>query len=195
MRINKEYKIITLILCIFLLFPLNTRAVSDGSTLRKQVLTLIKSCSKYDVKRIRACAGGKNVLHTTEKTFIKLIKKGNKKYFSADIAKIKISGNKATVYVNVTQLSGWNVTSNALADYASGLDLSPRALKNAIKKAYYFALTEPEEDEVITKRYKLQYEKKDGKWIVTPNKALYELMDGGMCTQLLDFTKHPERYV
>lgn len=189
-------RIIILFVTIWLIsIPLHTHAASDQTVIRKQVNTLLKACKKYDLAKIRSCTGGAKILYTSDKTFIRLIKKGNNKYFSADIQKIKVSKDKATVYLNVTELSGWNVSISAISEYSDYLDRSPKALKNAIKKYYYYAITDPQEGDIVTYKCKLTYVKNNGKWVVKPDKKLYELMDGGLCTLLLDFAKNPKKYL
>lgn len=197
MKLTKKVITILMIICITLsLCPVSTSAKSPKKEIEKQTQGLLKAIKKYNIPKIRTYCAVNDVLHIKKKSIVKYIKKANKKYFDAEIKRIKVSGNNATVTLRVSQFSGWMVFDNALSEYNRTLSFDSNDFFDLIETYYDILLQNPEQDqELISYNLKLKFTKKNGKWkLAKSNNAFFDLLDGGLATSLEDLSKNPKKY-
>ena len=192
MKTLKKVITILMIICITLsLCPVSVSAKSPKKEIQKQTQGLFKAAKKYDISKVKKyCAPGSSVLHIKDKHFQKYIKKGNKKYFDAEIKKISVKKDTATVTVRITNLSGWNIADNAISEYYRSLDFSTQNFENCIDSYYELALEDPTDDDVSSYTFKLKYKKINNKWLISKiNSGFLEMLDGGFAERLDQFSK------
>lgn len=179
-------------------FVISAHAADQTARVTKQVNTYMTAIKKYDIPKIKKMLIDKDVLHVTDKTAQKHIRKINRECLNYEIRSVKVRGRTASVKIHVRQYNGRQDFEWALRDiFLSYHKLSSgnqviRKLNKGLRDYY-----RPEdEDAYLQYNINIKLTKKGNQWMINRmDKKTVQFKDARLAYFFEDFAKHPNRYL
>lgn len=203
MKNSKKILKTILIFAMILYFVSNSSVISahaadQTARVTKQVNTYMTAIKKYDINKIKKMLIDKDVLHVTDKTAQKHIRKINRECLNYEIRSVKVRGKSASVKIHVRQYNGRQDFEWALRDiFLSYHKLSSgnqviKKLNKGLRDYYH-----PEdEDAYLQYNINIKLTKKGNQWMINRmDKKTVQFKDARLAYFFEDFAKHPNRYL
>lgn len=179
-------------------FVISAHAADQTARVTKQVNTYMTAIKKYDINKIKKMLIDKDVLHVTDKTAQKHIRKINRECLNYEIRSVKVRGRSASVKIHVRQYNGRQDFEWALRDiFLSYHKLSSgnqviKKLNKGLRDYYH-----PEdEDAYLQYNINIKLTKKGNQWMINRmDKKTVQFKDARLAYFFEDFAKHPNRYL
>lgn len=179
-------------------FVISAHAADQTARVTKQVNTYMTAIKKYDINKIKKMLIDKDVLHVTDKTAQKHIRKINRECLNYEIRSVKVRGKSASVKIHVRQYNGRQDFEWALRDiFLSYHKLSSgnQVIKKLNKGLHDYYHPE-DEDAYLQYNINIKLTKKGNQWMINRmDKKTVQFKDARLAYFFEDFAKHPNRYL
>ena len=177
---------------------LTAHAADQKSKITKQVNTYMSAIKKYNIPKLKKSLINKDVFHITDKRLQKYIRKASSDCLRYEIARIRVKGKTATVYLHVNYYSSQTDFENAMHYVLQDYDKS-WSQKKFIKELYSWLVWayDPTDESMLNEgTVKIQLEKRGNKWMISKmDKKMLFIKDSGLTYFMDDFAKHPKKYI